>query len=325
MTRRGLRADIPTASAGYDRAPVALIASRPYVRDDFTRLTELLLAGREAGTVELYPSVSELRLLLADADAVQARVWREERDGLVAFGLFDPTWRTLTFFAAPEIALGDVVPSVLAWAEEAARAHPPTDGKPAARVRPRDTDRELVGLLEERGFVREGWQTLRFGRDLREPIPTPRLPPGYAIRHLGGEHELAAYTAMHREAFGTAYMTVARRLPLLRDPGYDPELDLVAVAPDGQFAAFVYCSVDEEENRRLSVKQGWTDPIGTRPAHRRRGLATALVLEGFRRLRDRGVDRAYLGTGDDNIALQGVCAATGYRLEHAVLAYAKAS
>jgi ribosomal protein S18 acetylase RimI-like enzyme len=127
---------------------------------------------------------------------------------------------------------------------------------------------------------------------------------------------------MHREAFGTAHMTVERRLSLLRDPDYDPELDLVAVAPDGELAAFVCCSVDRAENRRLSVKQGWTDPIGTRPAHRRRGLATALVLEGFRRLRARGVDRAYLGTTDGNAALQAVCAAVGYRLEYTVLAYA---
>jgi GNAT superfamily N-acetyltransferase len=304
---------------------VAPIESRPYARDDFPRLAELLLAGRAAGTVELYPSVAELRLLLADADAVRARVWPDERDRLVAFGLFDPAWRTLTFFAAPELAPADVVPAVLAWAEEAARAHPPTEGKPLLQVRPRDTDRELVGLLEGRGYVREGWRTLRFGRDLRAPIPVPRPPPGYAIRHLGGERELDAYTAMHREAFGTAHMTVERRLRLLRDPGYDPELDLVAVAPDGQLAAFVYCSVDAEENRRLPVRQGWTDPIGTRPAHRRRGLATALVLEGFRRLRARGVDRAYLGTTDGNAALQGVCAAVGYRLEHAVLAYAKPS
>ena len=47
----------------------------------------------------------------------------------------------------------DLVPSVLAWAEETARAHPPTEGKPLLRVRPRDTDRGLLGLLEGRGFV----------------------------------------------------------------------------------------------------------------------------------------------------------------------------
>jgi GNAT superfamily N-acetyltransferase len=80
----------------------------------------------------------------------------------------------------------------------------------------------------------------------------------------------------------------------------------------------------QHEDRR-PVKQGWTDPIGTRPTHRRRGLATALMLEGLRRLRARGVDRAYLGTADDNAVLQGVCAAVGYRFEHGVLAYAKPS
>ena len=153
MTRCDGAEDRPAASAGYDRTLVAPIESRPYARDDFPRLAELLLVGRAAGAVEPYPSVGELRLLLADADAIRARVWPDERDGLVAFGLFDPTWRALTFLAAPGTAPADLVPSVLAWAEETARAHPPTEGKPLLRVRPRDTDRGLLGLLEGRGFV----------------------------------------------------------------------------------------------------------------------------------------------------------------------------
>jgi GNAT superfamily N-acetyltransferase len=300
-----------------------VIRSRAYTPGDLPRISELLLDCREAGTVELYPSVSELRLLLGGAGSVEARVWTDGSDRPIAFALFEATWRSLHFFVAPGPAGRGVPSAVLDWAEEAARAYPPAEGRSALRVRPRDTDDDLIVLLVARGFVREDWRTLRFGRDLRVPIPTPRVPPGYAIRHLAGESELEAYAAMHREAFGTPHMTAERRRRLLREPGYVPQLDLVAVAPDGELAAFVYCSVDHEENGRLPVTQGWTDPIGTRPVHRHRGLATALVLEGFRRLRDRRVDRAYLGTGDANTALHGVCAAVGYRLEHAVLSYAK--
>jgi mycothiol synthase len=295
------------------------------VPGDLQAITELLLACREAGRVETYPSAAELRLIVPSAPdeaAANARVWRAATGEPVAFGLFDPHWRSLTFFVAPALAVRAAAPAVLDWGMGAAAASPPASGGVALRVRPRDADREVVALLEERAFRREEWGTLRYARDLREPLPEPRLPDGYALRHLGGEDELDAYCAMHRDAFGTAYMTFERRLPLLRDPGYDPELDLVAVAPDGELAAFVYCSVDAEENARLPLAQGWTDPIGTRPAHRRRGLATALVLEGFRRLRARGVDRAYTGTGDGNTAMQGVCAAVGYRLQHTVLSYA---
>jgi GNAT superfamily N-acetyltransferase len=297
----------------------------PYAPGDLSAVTGLLLACRAAGRVELYPGAAELRLIVpADPEeaAANARVWRAGSGEPTAFALFDPHWRSLTFFVAPAMAVRDAARGVLDWGMRTAAANPPKNGAVLLRVRPRDSDREVIVLLEERGFTREDWGTLRYARDLREPIPEPRLPDGYAIRHLSGEGELDAYCAMHRDAFGTEYMTAERRLPLLRDPGYDPELDLVAVAPDGELAAFVYCSVDAEENARLPLAQGWTDPVGTRPAHRRRGLSTALVLEGFRRLRARGVDRAYTGTADGNTAMRGVCAAVGYRLQHTVLSYA---
>jgi hypothetical protein len=42
MTMPGHAAETTTVAADYDRAPVAPIESRPYVRDDFPRLTELL-------------------------------------------------------------------------------------------------------------------------------------------------------------------------------------------------------------------------------------------------------------------------------------------
>ena len=53
---------------------------------------------------------------------------------------------------------------------------------------------------------------------------------------------------------------------LMRLPGYERDLDVVAVAPDGVIAAYV---------------NGWTDPlnrigdfgpVGARPAYRRQGL-----------------------------------------------------
>lgn len=72
---------------------------------------------------------------------------------------------------------------------------------------------------------------------------------------------------------------------------YDPDLDLVAVAPDGSMAA---CCV------------GWFDPVsgvteveplGVDPEHRRRGLAGALCLEVAARTAERGGREVFINTG----------------------------
>jgi ribosomal protein S18 acetylase RimI-like enzyme len=92
-------------------------------------------------------------------------------------------------------------------------------------------------------------------------------------------------------------------------PGYLPELDLVAVAPDGELAAFCMCQIFMGD----SEKEGWTDPVGTHPAHRRRGLAAALISAGMGLLRERGVETALLGTSSVNIAMQRLAEELGFR------------
>lgn len=61
-----------------------------------------------------------------------------------------------------------------------------------------------------------------------------------------------------------------------------PELDLVAVAPDGRFAAYVGIPYDEFNQR------GIFEPVCTHPDHRQKGLAKVLVQEGLHRLKAHG-------------------------------------
>lgn len=157
-------------------------------------------------------------------------------------------------------------------------------------------------LREGHGFTAEDWHTVRLARRVDEPIPNAEMPRGFVVRHVAGEHEAPEYVALYREAMDSPTATVEWRLSVMREPEYDPELDLVAVAPDGTWAALCKGIIDREESARLSTVQGWTDPIGTRPAFRRLGLARALLLEGCRRLRERGVEVALIGTGSWNTA-----------------------
>ena len=79
---------------------------------------------------------------------------------------------------------------------------------------------------------------------------------------------------------------------MTKSPSFDHNLDLVAVAPDGAFAAYVGMTYDKV-NRSAEF-----EPICTHPDHQRKGLARALMLDGLHRLHKLGAVDVFVDTGD---------------------------
>ena len=99
--------------------------------------------------------------------------------------------------------------------------------------------------------------------------------------HAKGEPEVEMRARAQYGAFGSSapferYLERFRKF--MRSPVYDPDLDIVAVAPDGQIGAF--CIVWMDPVNRV----GLFEPVGTHPDFQRRGLGRAVMLEGLRRL-----------------------------------------
>jgi ribosomal protein S18 acetylase RimI-like enzyme len=133
------------------------------------------------------------------------------------------------------------------------------------------------------------------------------VPDGYAIRSVAGPEDLVPRVEVQRSAFYPSKMTEARYARMMSvAPTYRPEFDIVAVAPDGTFAAFVLCWYDEES------RVGLLEPVGTHADHRRLGLAAAVCNEGLRKLRAIGAERASVLSNGDNDASLGLYRSLGF-------------
>jgi mycothiol synthase len=291
--------------------------------EDLEAILWLVRQSRPAEQMVDYPSVVDLREMLATPDSqTKTYLWHDEAGRLRAYAILDVP--NLSF----EVASGgdrlDIEETIMRWAEQTARrSEYPLDETRVLDLNCRDGDSERIALLERFGFVRQPDCGLHFVRSLSEPIAVPELPPGFTIRHIAGEYEAEAWVNLHRAAWGTEWMTIDYRHSMTRVPNYDPALDLVAVAPDGSFAAYCFCYISPEENELIGRTDGHTDPMATQPAYQRQGLSRALLLEGLRRLKDRGVETVRTGTSSENVAMQRTAESVGFRLESRTLWYTK--
>jgi ribosomal protein S18 acetylase RimI-like enzyme len=91
-------------------------------------------------------------------------------------------------------------------------------------------------------------------------------------------------------------------------PTYRADLDLVAVAPDGAFAAFGIVWLD------IANRLGVFEPVGTHPAHRRQGLGQAILSEGMRRLQRLGARAVYVNSRGEDVAASRLYESVGFGL-----------
>ena len=104
---------------------------------------------------------------------------------------------------------------------------------------------------------------------------------------------------------------------------YNPALDLVACAPDGRLAGYVFCTLENRQAEKGQILHGFTDPIAVHPDFRRRGLGLALVMAGLHRLKLSGAVIAGLSTTSQNIAMRRTATAAGFSVQSRDLWFSK--
>ena len=183
----------------------------------------------------------------------------------------------------------------------------------------RQDNAQRIAFLEQHGFRPGGpFPEVNMLCTLEGPISEPVVPAGCQIRAVAEAGELSNRAAAQREVWQPWTVGNVRDddyAYFMRLPGYDRELDIVAVAPDGVIAAYVNGWLDPVN------RIGDFGPVGALPAYRRQGLTRAVLLECLHRMQARGMNRVSVSTGVSNTPAIRLYESVGFKIVNQYVEY----
>lgn len=293
---------------------------RPY-RDgsDLDAMKRLLVDGRRVSPHSGYMHVGDIDWSLFGPHGLPlsalVHLW-EDGYALAAWVLLSRAG--FDYQVAPARRGSDIEREIVAWGQGATFAWQKMQGVAlSCVVEPFVDDRHRVALLEGLGYAATGLGSVQFARRLDAAIPEPALPEGWEVRGLR-ESDIESRAAAQFEAFAPGSKTTPAtwRHLMTNAPGYDADLDNVVVAPDGTVAAAALVWLDAEN------RVGEFEPVGTRPAFQRRGLARAALLRGLHIMRGRGMTTAIVQTNADNAPAIAAYQSVGFEMVNRRVEYA---
>jgi ribosomal protein S18 acetylase RimI-like enzyme len=143
-------------------------------------------------------------------------------------------------------------------------------------------DPYLTAQLTALGFTRGASEYVFTQASLAELVRTEST--GFAIRSAtyADAEQLAL---VHSGAFGSGW-SPANYEERMHKPGYDPDNEIVAVHADGTFMGFTVTWYDEMN------KVGYFEPVGVHRKFHRRGVGSALLRAGKKRMQRLGMETA---------------------------------
>jgi mycothiol synthase len=271
---------------------------------DLTAMQDVLTRGRQADNGSYYIHIGDLKWWLY-YPPLEGSFWDhihlwddpEQPGRCLGWALISPGGVGIDVYPQPELRGSPVAREMYLWAEQQATRLARAQGRKTVNVLWVRHDDELL----KEYFIQQGYRlkrgVLHFSRSLDGELLAPQLPYAFTLRGCQGEPEVAARAKAQYGAFNSTApfeRYLERFKSFMRSPVCQPELDTVAVAPDGQVAAFCIIWTDPVN------QAGLFEPVGTHPDLQRKGLGSAVMLEGLRRLKRLGMKQAIVSTGEDN-------------------------
>ncbi len=178
-------------------------------------------------------------------------------------------------------------------------------GRPAALTRyVRGDQPAALARLEQRGY-HLARRNAELARPDFEDIPAMPVPQGFELRRIDPTEPGVTRRAwaVAAEAFADNYGEHGESEEdyqrWIESPEFRPDLWCVAFeSATGEVAGQILNYIGEPEPDGSAV--GWTESIAVRKPYRRRGLASAMLAESLRIVRDAGAASAALGVDQEN-------------------------
>ena len=243
--------------------------------------------------------------------------WTDDEGRVIAFVILYPQEEAFDLQLVPALRLSDVHTALFDWCEGAARRLARRIDKKINELSLEafDCDQRYIAFLEARGYVHKR-HFLTLTRHNYDQIPAASLPVGFHF-HDASATDAKRLADVHNHSF-TSKWTAESYRRVFESPHMEREI--VAVAPDGRFAAFVNVWVDEI-NRSLLF-----EPVGAHIDFRRRGIGKALMAHALKRMQAKhDLACAYVchEPPSKNAAAAALYASVGFKKLHDIHEYAK--
>ncbi len=159
-----------------------------------------------------------------------------------------------------------------------------------------NVDEELQLIATKQGFVATQELEGNAVYDIDLDTINYSLPDDYSIISLAEDFDLVKFDRVLWRGFNhegephDMEVALAERRTSISGPHLNPELCIIVVSPQGEYASYCGMWYDSETEYAL------VEPVATDPDFRMLGLGRAAVLEGIRRCGRLGAKQAYVGS-----------------------------